>query len=404
MASRALRDRTQTRLREIDQLVESIDLAEEYGDDATGLRARRDTLEAEYEELLLRVAAGHSTPTAFVDVATIQETLGPHELLVEYYIGGDTLYTFALSRDTIRVFETALPPSGILGRVRLIWEQLSDPSTDPARVLPALSAMWDMLLGPTERAGMLGSSTTLIVVPHGALNYLPFSALCSDAGYLTETHSVRLLPSASMLSTARESNNPAQGKFELFAPLPDELPGSRREIEAINGDRFVGRRATEQRLIRALDRSDVVHVATHGSMNFLNPLFSHIELAPGSGTLEDNGRFEVHELLDTPVRADLVFLSGCETGLGRAHTTQFARGEQHETLAQAFLHAGAGNVVATLWKVEDVGASVFARQFYSLLDRATPAEALAAVQRSLLQHDRYRHPYYWAAYQLTGIN
>jgi CHAT domain-containing protein len=98
----------------------------------------------------------------------------------------------------------------------------------------------------------------------------------------------------------------------------------------------------------------------------------------------------------------LVFLSGCETGLGPAWSTSFARGDDYATLSQAFLHAGARNVVATLWPVEDVGAAAFARRFYQGLMGAPPPEAMAEAQRAMIENAKYSAPYYWAGYELSG--
>ena len=132
-------------------------------------------------------------------------------------------------------------------------------------------------------------------------------------------------------------------------------------------------------------------------------MFSRIELARGSDDTSDNdGRLEVHEVLGLRVRSPLVFLSGCETGVGAAWSTRFARGEDYTTLAQSFLYAGAANVVATLWRIEDEGGSEFAKRFYRALQETTAADALAEAQRSLVEDDRFNSPYYWAGYQLTG--
>ena len=97
-----------------------------------------------------------------------------------------------------------------------------------------------------------------------------------------------------------------------------------------------------------------------------------------------------------------MFLSGCETGVGASWSTRFARGEDYATLSQAFLLAGAGNVVATLWRIQDEGAAAFADRFYRELSTVGPAEALAGAQRSTLLDRRHSAPYYWAAYQLSG--
>jgi CHAT domain-containing protein len=146
----------------------------------------------------------------------------------------------------------------------------------------------------------------------------------------------------------------------------------------------------------------IVHIATHATLNARNPLFTHIQLAGASRTAANNGRLEVHELLGAQLHAFLVFLSGCETALGTAWSTQFDTGEDYATLGQAFLLAGVPNVVATLWRIDDVGAAEFARRFYEVAgDREYP-EAIAEAQRRLMADARYRSPYYWAAYQVSG--
>jgi CHAT domain-containing protein len=138
-------------------------------------------------------------------------------------------------------------------------------------------------------------------------------------------------------------------------------------------------------------------------MNVRNPMFSRLEMAGGPDDgIENDGRLEVHELFGLQVHSPLVFLSGCETGLGVAGSTSFAAGEDYATLAQAFLYAGAQNVISTLWRVEDEGAATFAELFYMGLSDSSPVESLARAQREMIASERYRAPYYWAAYQLAG--
>lgn len=116
----------------------------------------------------------------------------------------------------------------------------------------------------------------------------------------------------------------------------------------------------------------------------------------------DDGRFEVHEVLGVPVRSSLVFLSGCETALGVAGATGYDHGQDYATLAQAFLFAGAGSVVATLWPVEDRGAAAFAERFYSAYASRSAAEALALAQRAMMADARFPAPYHWAGYRISG--
>jgi CHAT domain-containing protein len=138
-------------------------------------------------------------------------------------------------------------------------------------------------------------------------------------------------------------------------------------------------------------------------MNAVNPMFSRIELASGkSGSPEDDGSLELHELLQMPVKSGLVYLSGCETGLGASWSTAFMQSQDYATLSQALLYAGARNVIATLWRIDDLGASVFAQRFYSALSKADPGDALAIAQRSMIRDARYAAPRYWAAYTISG--
>jgi CHAT domain-containing protein len=135
----------------------------------------------------------------------------------------------------------------------------------------------------------------------------------------------------------------------------------------------------------------------------MTPLFSRIELVPGGkGSSDDDGQFEVHEVFTLEIRSPLVFLSGCETGLGPGASRRYSPGEDYATLAGAFLSAGAGQVVATLWAIPDSGAAVFAGRFYGELRGSGTAEAMAVAQRGMLADARFRHPYYWAGYRLSG--
>jgi len=97
-----------------------------------------------------------------------------------------------------------------------------------------------------------------------------------------------------------------------------------------------------------------------------------------------------------------VFVSGCETGIDWKWSLDPVRGSGEPTLAQAFLAAGASYVIATLWRIDDVGASMLAERFYARLSRVSVAEALAAAQRDLLHDPRYASPYYWAGFTLSG--
>jgi CHAT domain-containing protein len=323
---------------------------------------------------------------------------------------------FGVTADTVRMFESQISLDNLVSRVRLARDFLAHPRTGRDSAAPALGSLYAALRGPANDAGMLRGARSLIVVPHGVLAYLPFAALRDDlrGRYLVQDYVLRYLPSAAALAALRNARSDgASRKFgrvaaAVFAPDPDLLPATRGEAIAIgrvsaSTQVLVGAGATEARLRSALGSVPLVHVAGHGVMNAVNPMFSRLELARGHGGSGDDGRLEVHELLDLSVASTLVFLSGCETGLGTAWSSAFTQGEDYATLAQAFLYAGARSVIATLWRVEDDGAAVFAERFYRQLGSAPPGDALARAQRDMLEDRRYRAPYYWAAYSLSGV-
>jgi CHAT domain-containing protein len=231
------------------------------------------------------------------------------------------------------------------------------------------------------------------------------------------------LPTAGALPVLREREPRiwpgGETRVAAFAPFPEDLPGTFQEIEAVrrvfeDGLFLEGEEASEERFQEEMRSAAVIHAATHGFMNAHNPLFSRIELFPDAGrALSANsqtravpgrdGRLEVHELLGSTVESFLVFLSGCETAMGPGWSTGFGRGEEFATLGQAFLHAGAANVIATLWRIDDPGAAAFAEKFYlGLRENRIPGEALAQAQRAMIEDPRHGSPFYWAAYRLTG--
>ena len=343
------------------------------------------------------------------DPAVIRRALAPDEALLAYILTEARVHLFVLRRD--RLTHREIPVSGeeIAARVRLARDLLGHPGTGaPA---PVLTALDDLLIEPARRGGELGGIRRLIVVPHGVLTYLPFAAL-HEAGsgrYLAEDYVISLLPSAgALLALKNRPRGQVTPSVAVFAPTPEGLPWSRQEAvevraEVHEGQTWEGASATEALARRALGTTAIVHFASHATLNANNPLFSRIELAPGMpGRPEDDGRLEVHELLELRARSDLVFLSGCETGVGNAGSTAYGVGEDYATLGQALLYAGVMDVVATLWRIDDRSAAALAGRFYAHLATRPPAEALALAQRDLIRDSRFRNPYYWAAYQVTG--
>jgi CHAT domain-containing protein len=143
-----------------------------------------------------------------------------------------------------------------------------------------------------------------------------------------------------------------------------------------------------------------VHIASNGILNKHNPLFSFVELSADD---ENDGRLEVHEVFGLDLNARVVVLSACQTALGSGTRADVPEGDDWVGLARAFLFAGASNVVATLWPVEDRATAQLVERFHvAYASGVSPAAALARAQRAALHDTRTDHPFFWSAFVAVG--
>lgn len=410
-------------LRRIDALVEALRNSEPgrqpvRGEDAESapVQTQLAAARAEYEALLLRASTSDKRATAVAGVGTVslenvRNLLAPDEVLIEYFVTGDRVLAFAVRREGLATVEARVNETELAERVRLLHDLWSRPEGWHA-ALPVSEALYKILLEPLRSQPWFASARRLVIVPHGVLSRTPFAALRDGRTrrFAGEDFGMAFAPSALAFSELRRRD----ARFQFadrawgFAPFTRELPGSVLEVRSfaatvMNARALTGGDANESSLRRALQERGIVHIATHGVLNRQHPLFSRMDFQRGRGNREDDdGRLEVRELLGLPVRSSLVFLSGCETGAGESWLPEPVRGSGELTLSQAFLLAGAGSVVSTLWRIDDVGASVFAGRFYRHLKGHGAAEALVLAQREMMKDTKYASPYYWAGYVLSG--
>ncbi|WP_165787553.1 CHAT domain-containing protein [Minwuia thermotolerans] len=327
--------------------------------------------------------------------AELQALIPAGEALVEYYRQGDSLFAFVADRNRVQAFE--LSTDGLDEAIGRFRRALSRPGGDawraPGEVLHA------RLVRPLTTA-VGGRQVT--IVPHGALHYLPFAAIpTTDGGFLMDEWEIAVLPSASVLKFIGRNRagerllalgNPDLGDPEL------DLPGAEAEAVAIaratpQAETLLRGNATETALRRRASAHDVLHLASHGVFDPTNPLSSALLLTADG---EHDGRLTASEIYELRLDASLVTLSACQTGLGRVRS-----GDDVVGLTRGFLFSGADAIVASLWLVDDAATSELMQAFYRARPEVGARAALRQAQQELRESGK-THPYYWAAFQLTG--
>lgn len=281
---------------------------------------------------------------------------------------------------------------------------------------------------------------TLVV--SGLLSYFPvhaWSPYIADEGTGQQLYHMPLMyaPSARQALAARRPPRPSAASGRLLSiadprPLADglaPLPLARVEAELIARTArqpllLQGEQATPQAFTEQAARHEVLHLACHGSAG---------TGAPGSAWLAlGGGLLSLEEILTGLVLDDtaLVLLSACRSG-------QPDRAVPEESLdpGSVFLAAGARAVVAAMWPVDELVATLFSWRLFQLWDwgrglplpaavhasrlwlrgltvadltaigRAEPALAPAAERYTRLLDPamkRFDEPYYWAAFAYTG--
>ena len=234
----------------------------------------------------------------------------------------------------------------------------------------------------------------VFIAPHRSLHYLPFAALHNGRQWLVELHEFCLAPSARLWCLAHERPAGAANRLLALGVGGPWLPQVRREVEAI-AERFPGaatvlldEAATAAALRRHAADADLLHLACHAQFRADSPYFSALHLA--------DGQLSLHDAASLPLRASLVTLSACETGLSRV-----APGDEVLGLVRGFLLAGAQRVLASLWTVDDADTAALMDDFYAQLAAgARPATALRLAQARRATDGR--HPFFWAAFVLHG--
>jgi tetratricopeptide (TPR) repeat protein len=361
-----------------------------------------------------------------------QQFLGPNDALLAYLVTDKSIIIFVATDQERQVKRLDYPREKIANDVKLLcsamnavqeplydkvlakqWfarQHLDDPWPkfiyEPMEQLHGiLEELYALLVAPVLAA--VDQKPHWVIVPHGKLHLLPWSALRGPDHYLVEKHTVSLLPSASLGVALEKCEATTADEAVFFAdPDPDEenwkLPYAQEEVrkccekcyEIFQSEPFlrIGKAVTKCELEAYVPTARLLHFACHHLFDASAPLLSFLKMHGNAG----NDFLYAFEVAEMNLSAEIVSLSACASGRSGIVT-----GDEQLGMVRAFLAAGARSVVSTLWETDDKSAAEFFAEFYDCGFEGR-AIALAEAQRRLLADPWYTLPYFWAPYVLSG--
>jgi CHAT domain-containing protein len=338
----------------------------------------------------------------------------PGRAILAYFWGEDEVTGWWITADTARAVRLGAPDSLVV-TAQFLQASLQRPAGDSLWRAAARRA-YRQLVAPLAP----GDVGEILVIPDGPLSLIPFEVLVPD-GQAPLGGSKRIIygPSGSVMAELARAKprrwdramlavgNPTLEAASVSRAMPPELrgtdlgplPHAEAEARALHdmfrtggADLLVAGRATVERWLD-LDpgRYRYLHFALHALAS---------DRHPERGVLLFAGRaLDLGTIRRLRLEAELVTLSACETGIG-----PWIRGEGVVGMQHAFLSAGAGGALVSLWRVADRSAADFVRRFYQEVRAGRrPADALAAVRAEwIAATDDRSHPSRWAAFVLVG--
>ncbi|HEU4455337.1 MAG TPA: CHAT domain-containing protein [Longimicrobium sp.] len=365
--------------------------------------------------VMLHVAAGRShealaalergrvsfvTPTE-LRPAPGERLRGPEgQVVLEYALIGDTLLVWTIRGDSVILDRTVVDRDSLVFAIERAGQALEAERDDVAE--PLLERLHGWLMGPVlER---LPAGARLVIVADGEIGRVPFVALRdSGGGYLLDSYTLSFasgLADAGRRAPADRSALRAllvaDPEFDRGAhPSLNALDSARAEMAALraiyhDADTLSGGNASTAALRARASWVDVIHYAGHAVFDDTRPKRSFLVLAENDRLTADTvSRWELGGVR-------LVVLSACSTIRAR-----HGRSGGFAGLSGAFLSAGAGGVVGSLWKVDDGDARRLMEAFHREYEKSRdPAAALRTAQRQM--RGQRRPIAAWAGFRYVG--
>lgn len=279
--------------------------------------------------------------------------------------------------------------------------------TQTSNSLTYSQAVYQLVFEPIKQ--YLPSSGALGFVLDSYFQNLPVNMLYDGKKYLVQTYNISIGSSAKQLQQSLSESagilvsgvsqvSPSFYNSAVPKNLPP-LPQVKEEIENIkktNPSAFTLLNAefTSQSFKRINEKKSfsTIHLSTHAQFSS-DPEQTFVLAWDTPLNVKDLKILLQNKSNQSSL--DLLTLSACQT----------AKGDRRSFLGIAGIaaQAGARGIVASLWLVDAESTSQLMSKFYEGIKQGlTKAEALQFAQLSLLNSNKYFHPYYWSGFILVG--
>jgi len=350
----------------------------------------------------LRVAESYRAHSLAGDRDTFEPERVAREanvVILSYWLAAKHSYVWVVKSGGVEVFE--LPSSSAIESTIDSYQSALLQSRAPDGEGKRL---YEMLLRPA--AASLNGATRIAIIPDGRIATFNMETVVvpsSHPHYWIEDVTIHRAASLQLLapsSRAAKSNRllligNAPQADPAFPPLRNasaEIDRVRRHFSETTT--LAGAQATPHAYFASKPESFAfLHFVAHGVAVRLQPLDSAVIL----GRDRDGYKLYARDIAQHPLHARLVTISSCH-GAGR----RAFKGEGLVGLAWAFMRAGAHEVIASLWEVNDEATPEFMDGMYaSIRAGRDPVDALRAAKLKMLHSNTiYKKPLYWAPFVL----
>ncbi|MFA5506327.1 MAG: CHAT domain-containing protein [Vulcanimicrobiota bacterium] len=331
-----------------------------------------------------------------LNLPDVQAALPADAAVVQYFATDHELYIFVVTKSDFRLRSVKETKANLDHNITTYLETVQRTAQDPQTLSMVSTSLYQTLIAPIETD--LANSNTLVLIPSGKLNVLPFAPLKGpDGKMLLEKKTLLVLAKPTDFMKIASTKAKPVASVVAFANATQDLPAAEMEGENIaeifpESKLFKREEASKENLMKYGSQAEVLHLATHGVWDANNSLNNYLKLSNGQKLAQEE-IFSLN-LSDTSI----VTLSACSTALADTKEVEYVA-----SLAEAFWIAGSQSVVASLWPVDDSSTGLLMTKFYENLRAGDgKAEALRKAQLAVKANPRFAHPYFWSGFLLFG--